>query len=243
MAVEVFNRYEHKYLLSRETFKALLPEIKKHMQLDPYNTNDKPYTITNIYYDTPDDFLIRHSLAKPPYKEKLRLRAYGVPDASSFVFLEIKKKFNSIVNKRRTALTLAEAYSFTLADMRPPHRPHMNRQVMDEIEYFLSVYPVIPKLYLAYDRIAFFEKNNPDLRISFDTSIRSRRYDVALEKGDYGALLLPEACYLMEIKTALAVPLWLTKLLADFSLCRSSFSKYGTEYQQYVAGPSIKIAI
>lgn len=243
MAIEVFNRCEYKYLLDHKTYEAILPEMYQHMLADPYNEGGNPYTIANIYYDTPDDYLIRHSLSKPPYKEKLRLRAYGVPDAQSVVFLEIKKKYNGIVNKRRTALTLAEAYSFTMADRRPPHRPHMNRQVMNEIEYFLSIYPVEPKLYLAYDRIAFFEKDNADLRISFDSAIRSRRYDVALEKGDYGAPLLPNGCHLMEIKTSRAMPLWLSTLLSELSLRRSSFSKYGTEYRQQLADDKIKIAI
>lgn len=243
MAIEVFNRYEHKYLLSQTKFNSLLPQICRHMQPDPYNEGGAPYTIANIYFDTPDDFLIRHSLSKPPYKEKLRLRAYGVPEARSTVFLEIKKKYNGIVNKRRTALTLAEAYRFTLAGLRPMHKPYMNSQVMDEIDYFLSLYSVLPKLYLAYDRIAFFEKDNPDLRISFDTAIRSRRYDVALEKGDYGSRLLPDNIYLMEIKTATAAPLWLTALLSELSLVRSSFSKYGTEYQQHITETDTKIAI
>lgn len=200
MAIEVFNRYEHKYLVPQTTFNALLPKICDHMQADPYNVDGAPYSIANIYFDTPDDFLIRHSLSKPPYKEKLRLRAYGVPEARSTVFLEIKKKYNGLVNKRRTALTLAETYRFTLAGLRPAHKPYMNSQVMDEIDYFLSLYPVTPKFYLAYDRIAFFEKDSPDLRISFDTAIRSRRYDVALEKGDYPGLSRGRDLFLCRFK-------------------------------------------
>lgn len=80
------------------------------MTLDPYNIDRKPYTITNLYYDTPDDYLIRAPLSDPVYKEKLRLRAYGVPEKNSKVFLEIKKKYDGLVNKRRTALGLDEAY-------------------------------------------------------------------------------------------------------------------------------------
>ena len=234
MAIEVFNRYEHKYLLDKKTFEQVLKVMDEHMTLDPYNPGHKPYTIANIYFDTPDDHLIRESLAKPEYKEKLRLRAYGVPKADSKVFLEIKKKYKGIVNKRRTALTLTEAYDFAKTGKAPEPKEYMNRQVLSELEYFLKIYDLSPKLYLAYDRIAYFEKGNDDLRISFDMNIRTRRYDVALEHGDYGQMLLPGGVYLMEIKTSLAKPLWLTEMLSRLDIKKVSFSKYGTEFKNRI---------
>ena len=112
MAIEVFNRYEHKYMLDREMYRQIVKIIEQHMEIDSHNENHKPYTIANIYYDTPDNYLIRTSLSKPEYKEKLRLRAYGIPSQESKVFLEIMKKFRGVVNKRRTKLKLAEAYNF-----------------------------------------------------------------------------------------------------------------------------------
>lgn len=231
MAIEVFNRYEHKYMLDRETYEKVIEVLDAHMELDSHNENHEPYTIANIYYDTDDDYLVRKSLSKPVYKEKLRLRSYGVPDEHSKVFLEIKKKYDGIVNKRRTVLELEEAYDFVKTGEEPEHRPYMNDQVMKEINYFLHVYDLHPKLYLAYDRIAYFEKDNPDLRISFDTNIRSRRYDVHLEDGDYGEQLLKDEVYLMEIKTARAKPLWLVHMLTELNIKRRSFSKYGTEFE------------
>lgn len=110
----------------------------------------------------------------------------------------------------------------------------MNEQVLSEIEYFLHMYDLQPKLYLAYDRIAYFEKGNPDLRISFDMNIRSRRYDVRLDYGDYGEKLLSDDVFLMEVKTAFAKPLWLTDMLTKFGIKRKSFSKYGTEFKRMI---------
>lgn len=231
MAIEVFNRYEHKYMLNEYEYKKIIEVMDAHMELDKYNADRKTYTIANIYYDTPDDYLIRKSLSKPAYKEKLRLRAYGVPDADTKVFLEIKKKYRGIVNKRRTTLKLDEAYGFLESGKKPEIKPYMNAQVVNEIEFFLKNYNLVPKVYLAYDRLAYFEKGNPDLRISFDTNIRSRRYDLGLQMGDYGDKLLPDGVYLMEIKTAMAKPLWLTKALTELQIRRCSFSKYGTEYK------------
>ena len=112
MAIEVFNRYEHKYLINLHQFDIIKRLVEQYMVLDAYNKNYEPYTISNLYFDTTDDFLIRTSLGKPKYKEKLRMRAYGIPKADAHVFLEIKKKFKGLVNKRRTELKLGEAYEF-----------------------------------------------------------------------------------------------------------------------------------
>ena len=243
MATEVFNRYEHKYLLNGEQFKKALKVMDEHIQLDTYNKNHKPYMIANIYFDTEFDYLIRKSLSKPEYKEKLRLRAYGVPKKDDLVFLEIKKKAYGIVNKRRTNIKLDEALEFVKTGIKPPLNSYMNKQVLNELEFFINRYKVMPKLYLAYDRIAYFENGNPDLRISFDMNIRSRRYNLSPDMGDYGTPLLPHGTYLMEIKTALAKPLWLAQMLSELGLKKSSFSKYGTEYKNLLTEKAENIAI
>ena len=235
MAIEVFNRFEHKYLLDKETYEKVIAVMDTHMEMDAHNKNYTPYTIANIYYDTEDDHLIRNSLSKPAYKEKLRLRSYGIPELSDWVFVEIKKKYNGIVNKRRTKLTLKDAMDFLASGTVPEYKPYMNGQVLKEISYFLKLYALEPKVYLAYDRIAYFEKNNPDLRISFDANIRARRYDLRPDLGDYGEPVLADELYLMEVKTALAKPLWLTHMLSQLQIRRTSFSKYGTEFRAYIS--------
>lgn len=235
MAIEVFNRYEHKYLLDDEKYEKVLGIMDEHMSPDPYCADHKFYTIANIYYDTPEDLLVKRSLDKPEYKEKLRLRAYGVPNLDSDVFLEIKKKYNGKVNKRRTTLKLNEAYNFIESGEIPSYKEYMNAQVLKELEYFLNVYDLSPKAYIAYDRLAYFENGNADLRISFDKNIRTRRSDVRLEDGDFGKKLIPDNMHLMEVKTALAKPLWLAEMISEYGLEKTSFSKYGTEFMQYLA--------
>lgn len=235
MAIEIFNRYEHKYKLDTATFKKVLRVMDIYMELDKHCQDHSFYTIANIYYDTPDNALIRHSLEKPLYKEKMWLRAYGVPDMDTKVFLEIKKKYNGLVNKRRTTLQLDEAYSFTETGKAPDIKDYMNPQVVRELEYFMSHYELSPKVYVAYDRLAYFERGNDDLRISFDTNIRTRRFNVGLEEGDHGIKLLSDDIWLMEIKTSRAMPLWLCEMLSELGIKRSSFSKYGTEYMNMIA--------
>lgn len=232
MAIEVFNRYENKYVFDHAAYQKLYCDLLDYMELDAYNQQHEYYSITNLYYDTEHDSLIRNSLAKPKYKEKLRLRAYGVPGGDSKVYLEIKKKVFGLVNKRRTSLKLNEAYEFVRTGIEPEYKDYMNKQVIEEIKYLLSRYELKPKVYLSYDRKAMFCKNNLDLRITFDTNIRSRRYDLKLENGTYGQLLLPEGQWLMEVKAEKTIPVWLAKMLSEHQMYRTSFSKYGNEYKQ-----------
>ncbi|WP_070000106.1 polyphosphate polymerase domain-containing protein [Cellulosilyticum sp. I15G10I2] len=235
MGIEVFNRYENKFLLDDKTYEQLQGYLCDYMEHDKYNKENGFYTISNIYYDTADNHLIRSSLEKPKYKEKLRLRAYGVPNSDSEGYLEIKKKVCGLVNKRRTTLKLDEAYEFVNTGIKPDIKDYMNEQVINEIEYILKRYTLEPKLYLAYDRTAMFSRECSDLRITFDTNIRTRRYDLKLECGDYGEKLLEDNRWLMEVKAKDSIPIWLSKLLSECKAYKASFSKYGTQHKKTVA--------
>lgn len=232
MAIEVFNRYESKYLLDSTAYHLFYNRLLEYMELDEYNKHHEFYSISNIYFDTKHDALIRNSLSKPKYKEKLRLRAYGIPQKEAKVYLEIKKKVFGLVNKRRTALKLDEAYDFVRTGIEPDFKNYMNKQVIQEIKYFLQRYHLEPKVYLAYERKALFSKDNRDLRITFDTNIRSRRFELNLESGDHGVELLEPGQWLMEVKAEKTVPIWLSKMLSEHQLFRASFSKYGNEYKK-----------
>lgn len=223
MAQTVFNRYEKKYLIPEEVYLELRSRLDAYMQEDQYGQ----HTICNIYYDTPNYDLIRKSIDKPVYKEKLRLRSYGIPTLESPVFLEIKKKYEHVVNKRRIQLSLKEAYAYVEQGVRPD----MDSQILQEIDFFLMRYPLQRGIYLAYDRIALFEKENPDFRVTFDHNIRSRQMNMGLEQGDQGDLLLSDRYYLMESKVMGATPLWFTQILSDLSIYPVSFSKYGNIYK------------
>lgn len=240
MAIETFNRYETKFLLDRIQFEAVKKAIKDRVVPDAYNVDDKCYTICNIYYDTADSRLIRDSLSKPAYKEKLRLRSYGVPKPGTPVFLEIKKKFDSIVNKRRTAIGIKAADMLISHGIMPAPSKKMNKQVLNELQYFVSIYDLRPMVYIAYDRQAYTGIEDSDLRITFDMNIRTRRTDLSLESGDHGIPLLNEGVWLMEIKCSGAMPMWLTAILSENKIYKTSFSKYGTEYKQYLNGTGVK---
>lgn len=218
-----FRRVEKKYLLTPAQYEA----FRKGMQ--PYVTPDlySHYTVNNVYYDTPDFRLIRTSLEKPVYKEKLRLRSYGTPDESDPVFVELKKKYDGVVYKRRITLEAWEADGFLTG--WPIGAPS---QISREIDRFLLTYHPLPAAFIGYDREAFSGRDDPELRVTFDTDLRGRNWDVDLRLGDYGERILPADAILMELKIPDAAPMWLARLLSESRIFPTSFSKYGTYYKQ-----------
>lgn len=230
MAIEVFNRTEIKYLLTNEDKEALLSIIGNYMDSDPYNKDGKTYSICNLYLDTSADELIVKSLEKPVFKEKIRLRSYGTVALTDTVYLESKKKFDSVVNKRRTPVVLQDAYKY-FADGTLPVNAKTNHQVLREIDYIMNFYDLQPKVFISYDRLAFFEKGNSDFRLTIDTNIQTRRTDLGLEIPPSGNQLLPPDTWLMEAKAYKAFPLWFVKFLSGRKIYSTSFSKYGTEYK------------
>jgi hypothetical protein len=226
----VFQRIEKKYLLTQEKYQEFLGLATPFITQDRYAA----YNIYNIYFDTRSYDLIRNSIEKPKYKEKLRLRSYTIPGPKDTVYLEIKKKWAGIVSKRRIPMSFQEAEAYLAKGIQPA----MSHQILNEIDYFLHFYQPERKLYLAYDRIAYTARLDPSVRITFDHNIRSRSTDLDLAKGDYGdPLLEPQSC-LMEIKVPAALPLWLTKILSDLQIYPVSFSKYGFVYMESVAAKS-----
>ena len=218
-----FKRVEKKYLLSEEQYEALMERLAGIAEIDEYGQT----TILNIYYDTPDYSLIRESLDKPVYKEKLRLRTYGVPGDESPAFLEIKKKYQGIVYKRRISLGYRHAAS-CMAGHRLEAEPS---QITGEIAYFLQLYEDLkPAMVISYDRIALKGIQDPGLRITFDTNIRWRKNDLDLEEGAYGRQILLPGQHLMEVKIAGALSLELARIFSELHIFPSTFSKYGKAY-------------
>ena len=226
MAIEVFRRKEIKYVLSPEQYETLMKKLKGHVEKDQYYKS----TICNIYYDTDNYDLIVHSIDKPVYKEKVRLRSYEVPKLDDYVFLEIKKKRFGIVGKRRIKIKLKNFYDY----IKTGKCNNCNKQIQKEIDYCFKMYDLKPKLFLAYDRLSYYDKDNPSFRITFDHNIRSRQTDLKLEKGDKGTKLFKDNKIIMETKALNAYPLWFVKILSEMKLYPQSFSKYGTIYKEQI---------
>lgn len=234
MSGKVFKRYELKFMVNKETFDILTKEIEEYMILDKNCSANGSYIIYNIYFDTENDDIIRKSIEKPYYKEKLRLRCYkGHVTDEDIVFLELKKKIGGIVSKRRTTMTYLEAKLFVEKGVFPSNISYTDNQVLLEICEFLSRYPSKPKVYISYERIAYYAKENREIRVTFDKNILSRRNNINFTDGDFGMEILDEDKYLMEVKILGAIPMWLVEQLSSLGLYKKSFSKYGEEYKNY----------
>lgn len=223
----VFKRYEFKYMLTKAQKDRLLERMEPYMALDEFGKT----TIRNVYFDTENYRLARHSIAKPVYKEKLRLRSYSQASPDSVVFVELKKKYRQVVYKRRISLRSEEAMRWVCGERLCPE----TTQISQEIDYFLDYYEALgPVVFLSYEREAYASKDHSDFRVTFDENILCRQKEVSLESGVYGTLLLPEGAALMEIKCSGGIPLWMTRTLSEEQIYKSSFSKYGTAYQTMI---------
>ena len=223
----VFKRYELKYMLTLEQREKILEAMSPYMQLDKYGRT----TIRNIYFDTDSYRLIRRSIEKPAYKEKIRIRSYSQATSDSTVFVELKKKYEKVVYKRRLPLCEADAMSWVCRENPCP----VNTQISREIDYFIDFYGKLnPTVFLSYEREAYYDKGGGDFRVTFDDNILCRETDVNLCSTAYGTPILPERKVLMELKCSGGIPLWMVEVLSRERIYKTSFSKYGTAYSTLI---------
>lgn len=219
----IFKRYELKYILTAAQKQSVLEAMASHMQLDRYGRD----TIRNIYFDTDNYRLIRRSMERPVYKEKLRLRSYRQVTAEGDVYVELKKKYDGVVYKRRLVMPQKQAIECIVAGVALP----ADSQISREIDYFVQYYQGLkPKVFLSYEREAYYALDGSDFRVTFDENILYRQEMLSLSEGIYGTSLLAEGLTLMEIKTPGAIPLWMTGCLTEAGIYKTSFSKYGMAY-------------
>lgn len=223
----VFKRYELKYMLTAEQKVRILEAMKPYMELDRYGRT----TMRNLYFDTEDYRLIRHSIEKPAYKEKLRVRSYQKAESASPVYVELKKKYKRVVYKRRILLSEKEAMKW-LCDRETKHH---ESQISEEVEYFKEYYQTLhPTVFLSYEREAYYAKDGSDFRVTFDDTILCRESDLSLQAEVGGIPILEEGKVLMELKCSGGIPLWMTHALTEEKIYKTSFSKYGTYYINYI---------
>ena len=230
----VFQRHELKFLLTLAQKAKILQAMEPTMALDQYGRT----VIRNVYFDTENYRVARKSIERPVYKEKLRMRSYQQAFPGSPVFVELKKKYESVVYKRR--LMIPEQAAVDWVTGRAPCGEQS--QIAKEIDYFLSYYRTLrPAAFLSYEREAFYNKAGGDFRITFDDAILFRQEALSLEAEVGGIPLLPKDQVLMEVKCSGGMPLWLTRVLSEEKIYKTSFSKYGSAYQNIIF-PKLKEA-
>ena len=231
MAGNTFRRREKKMIIDASLVPKITERLLQYMTPDKYNENGNPSEICNLYFDNEQDDVIRNSIQKPKFKEKFRIRSYGTPNDDSPVFLELKRKLDGVGTKRRLTLTMAQARQYLETGNHPEGLSPLSEQILKEIDYYRSIHPVVPRTYVSYRRFGYFGKDDPDLRVTIDFDILTRRTDLDLEKGRYGTPLLPPELVLLETKFQGAVPLWLVRIFDEFHLSFGTFSKVGASFK------------
>lgn len=221
----IFERIEKKYILDEAQYRGLTARLPAHMQPDAFGEQ----TLMSLYYDTPDYDLIRRSLDRPVYKEKLRLRSYGYP-VKDVVYLELKKKYKGVVYKRREAFPADRAEAFLNGTYDPPKMS----QILKEIRYFTDFYRTVPKMMILYERTAYLSVTNEPVRLTIDRNIRYRETGLDLHSGTEGIPYSETPLYVLELKAEGAMPLWLADALAELKIYPNRFSKYGRCYTKKV---------
>lgn len=223
----VFQRYELKYVLTKEQKNCILDFMQPYMSLDKYGRT----IIRNIYFDTENYRLIRRSIEKPAYKEKLRIRSYANEKTDTKVYVELKKKYQKVVYKRRISMQEEAAMQWLSGEISC----EMDSQIVREIDYFLQYYETLrPILFLSYEREAYYCKDGSDFRITFDENIVCRQEEIEFQSKMAGIPVLEEDKVLMEIKCSGGIPIWMTEILSKEKIYKTSFSKYGTAYQRII---------
>lgn len=224
---DFFRIVEKKYILSKEQYENVKKELYKYMIEDEHGKS----TICNIYFDSAQYDLVKHSITKPVFKDKIRLRSYNIPTLQDTVFLEIKRKFDGVVSKRRIGIKLIDFYRYL------ENKDSLNVldvQVKKELDYYFNHYSLRPAMFVSYYRRAYYGIDDRDLRITFDSNVIARDYNLSLEKGNYGENIFAPNKYIMEVKTLGSMPMWLVKILNEVQISPCGFSKYGEGYTQLV---------
>ncbi len=222
----VFARIEKKYLLDEAQARMIADALRRRAF---YLLDFGDPAVQSLYYDTPDFCLIRRSLERPNYKEKLRLRVYGQPAGDGRSYVEIKKKYRGVVYKRRVELPLGQA----VAGIESGHMPPDCGQIGREIDRCVAFYALTPKCVILYDRDAWIS-DGEDVRVTFDRRVRCRFDGLDVTLPQEGETLLPEDRVLMEVKVPGAYPLWLSRLLYGAGARPVHFSKYGAAYTRCI---------
>ena len=222
--IVVMKRYEMKYIMSPEQTEYFKKSVEGHMKIDKFGLT----SIASLYYDTPNYRLIRTSVEKPAFKEKIRLRSYGIATDTSPVFLELKRKAYGIVYKRRVQSTIPLVKKFFDCEGDICAGGQINREITAFRDYYQTL---VPACMIIYDRVAYFQPDG-DLRLTIDHNPRYRYEDLDLRCSMDGTSLIKDGYTILEVKVQQAVPLWLSDILTKGRIYKGSFSKYGEAYRQ-----------
>jgi len=232
MPIEIFKRREQKYVITLDQYYELIQQLAPYTRVDKYGENGE-YTVSSLYFESPDHTIYYETKNKLKFRQKLRLRVYNNTELNGTSFFEVKQKHKKVVNKRRMVLPLSEAYRYLdlSTDQSLDNITTSNKQVLKEIEHFRNHYQLHPEMIVSYDRQALHGLYDDELRLTFDLNLRCRNYDLALEHGPYGKNFIDPNIVILEVKVNDSIPLWLTRILQELNCEQRGASKFCTSIE------------
>jgi SPX domain protein involved in polyphosphate accumulation len=231
--METFERKEFKFYVPIDQAMILRDRVMSHMVHDPYcaNLEQNRYAVRSIYFDTPNLLFYFEKVDGLKLRKKLRVRVYNEFKEGSPAFLEIKRKIEDTIIKERAQVNIEETEKLLngakLLLRNEDGKETFDRVVLDRFVYLINRLKLEPKALITYEREAFFDPENPDLRITFDYNVRSFLNPTLQDfyrEDDLRTFSSPN--FILEVKFSIALPLWTRQMLKDFRLHLQSISKY-----------------
>lgn len=211
-------RHEFKYLISYEDMLKLRSKLNKVLNID---RKDNGYMIRSLYFDSVNDDDYYDKLGGEINRKKIRLRIYE-PN-TNFIKLEIKAKYD--VHQLKRSMILNKEAAIELINGNYDTLLKYNDDTAKEAYLILREGLYKPKTIIEYQRIAYTTATTT--RITFDFDIKSTN-DIEKffdDKINYNNLTTKKDVVL-EVKFDRFLEPYISTILADYSSCQQSVSKY-----------------
>lgn len=226
------QRFELKYVIDESKAQAIRFFCQNYLMLDRYGSTqpDNSYTVNSIYLDSPAYKTYHDTINGNRNRYKLRLRYYDQSESQP-VFLEIKRRYNFIIAKKRATVKRTSVDPIVAG-----HFPTMNDLVQPDsaqLESLTEFYTLVnyiqagPTLHIAYLREAWERQDSNSVRVTFDRDVKAKKVNrQRIEYDNQPTVSVFGNQVILEIKFTDRFPHWLRELVQRFSLRQESAAKY-----------------
>ena len=241
--IRKFNRFELKYLINLRQAEQFKSALRAYLVPDEHGTHNGRYSLSSLYYDSPDlrcDWEKGYGLR---FRRKLRIRHYETDETlteETPIFLEIKQRIDRVTQKRRAVLSYGDALRLC-NDRQLPEGSEEDRTTLEEMYVFLWQYNLRPVSIVRYDRQAFIgTEYDVGLRVTFDTNLTFQSHRLYIHEEPSPLPMLSPNQVVLEIKVNERIPTWLAGLIADNNLKMVRVSKYCRSIEAAQKTPSLR---
>lgn len=212
-------RHELKYIISKNTAEILKLQLSSIMDVDANSIyDDHTYKIRSLYFDNDSSDAYYEKLNGVLYRQKYRIRYYNNDD--SFIRLERKLKHNNMTSKDQISISKEICDKIVNGEIE-------DIKATDLLEEFLNDMRrkhLIPSVVVDYTRLAYTYPIS-DVRITFDSNIKSGRYGYELFDYELPTYSVSEEVVL-EVKFNEVLPETISLILATVPMYRQAVSKF-----------------